>query len=110
MLCSLLSAAADFGLTLATTQSLRATAAEMLANASESGGARDALNSGVRTSSTPLANLTGQKMLGTSAWMAPEMGSQEVQVTTKADVYSFGVILWELVSPNVDLFEAWVSR
>ncbi len=109
VLCSLLSAAADFGLTSATAQSLRATAAEMLANTSESGGARDAVNSGVRASFAPSVNSMGQKMQGTSAWMAPEMGKQEVQVTTKADVYSFGVILWELVSPNVDLFEAWVS-
>ena len=109
MLCSLLSAAADFGLTSATAQSLRVTAADLLANASESGGAVDAVNSGERASFAPLAKFTGHKLQGTSAWMAPEIGREEVQVTTKADVYSFGVVLWELVSPNVDLLEAWVS-
>ena len=51
---------------------------------------------------------------GTGAYMAPEIlkrtgggsSSDSVTVTTKADVYSFGIILWEMVSQQ-DLATAW---
>ena len=51
---------------------------------------------------------------GTGAYMAPEIlkrtgggsSSDSVTVTTKADVYSFGIILWEMVSQQ-DLAAAW---
>lgn len=45
---------------------------------------------------------------GTGAWMAPEVFSQAFTVTTKADAYSFGRILWELIAPpDVSLDAAW---
>ena len=47
---------------------------------------------------------------GTGFYMAPEIlqrTKSKSAVTTKADVYSFGLILWEMVSPRVDLAGAW---
>ena len=38
---------------------------------------------------------------GTVAWMAPEMIQRTGQITEKVDVYSYGVILWELVTQEV---------
>ena len=34
---------------------------------------------------------------GTPAWMAPELFDAK-QITTKADVYSFGIVLWEMLT------------
>jgi serine/threonine protein kinase len=34
---------------------------------------------------------------GTPAWMSPEL-LQSGQISTKADVYSFGIILWEMLT------------
>ena len=39
--------------------------------------------------------------------MAPEIVTRGTLVTTKADVYSFAIVLWEIVSPNQDLLVAW---
>ena len=36
-------------------------------------------------------------MTGTPAWMAPELFDNG-EITPKADVYSFAVILWEMVT------------
>ena len=51
----------------------------------------------------------GAKIRGTCAWMAPEIVVRPpgANVTTKADVYSFAVVLWELISPGKDLLAAW---
>jgi serine/threonine protein kinase len=38
---------------------------------------------------------------GTVAWMAPEMIHRKGAVTAKVDVYSYGVILWELLTQEV---------
>ena len=35
--------------------------------------------------------------IGTLAWMAPEMFSGQASYTDKIDVYSFGIVLYELV-------------
>ena len=46
---------------------------------------------------------------GTGGWMAPEILSRTTSnsaVTTQADVYSFGIVLWEMIS-NMDLYDAW---
>ena len=39
----------------------------------------------------------GGGVKGTPGWMAPELLDAK-QVTTKADVYSFAVILWEMLT------------
>lgn len=39
--------------------------------------------------------------------MAPELVTSGTPVTTKADIYSFAIVLWEIVSPNQDLLAAW---
>lgn len=35
--------------------------------------------------------------IGTYQWMAPEVISGQIY-TTKADVFSFGIIMWEIAS------------
>lgn len=40
------------------------------------------------------------KKVGTPAWMAPEL-FQESVYTNKVDVYSYGIMLWEMLSGNV---------
>ena len=55
------------------------------------------------TDTTPMLNLTGET--GTYRWMAPEVIRHE-PYSSKADVYSFAVILWQLLThdePFVDL-------
>ena len=55
------------------------------------------------TNSVPVLNLTGET--GTYRWMAPEVIRHE-PYSSKADVYSFAVILWQLLThdePFVDL-------
>lgn len=38
---------------------------------------------------------------GTYRWMAPEMIQQRRNYTNKVDVYSFGIVLWELITGNL---------
>lgn len=38
---------------------------------------------------------TMTKNIGTVAWIAPEVLSAKGEYTEKADVYSFGIIVWE---------------
>jgi serine/threonine protein kinase len=46
------------------------------------------------------ADATLTQRIGTPHWMAPEM-FQEAHYTLKADVYSFAIILWELLTGTV---------
>lgn len=41
-------------------------------------------------------NSSGSFTMGSLAWMAPEVLSNPKEFTDKSDVYSYGVILWEL--------------
>jgi serine/threonine protein kinase len=43
------------------------------------------------------ADVLKNAVYGTAVYMAPEI-LQEKEVTTKADVYSFGIMLWELIA------------
>ena len=36
--------------------------------------------------------------MGTPGWMAPEMMKKEVQIGPSADIYYFGVVMWEVCS------------
>ena len=37
-------------------------------------------------------------MAGTFHWMAPEVLQSDVNYTHKADVYSYGIVLWEIMA------------
>ena len=37
-------------------------------------------------------------MAGTFHWMAPEVLTEDTNYTYKADVYSYGVVLWEIMA------------
>ena len=39
--------------------------------------------------------------VGTFQWMAPEVMGQEEKISESADVYSFGVILWEMLCQKI---------
>src|SRR5262249_41509438 len=43
---------------------------------------------------------------GTPQWMAPELFEDEPQMTEKSDVYSLGMVLWELASRQVPYAKA----
>jgi TPR repeat protein len=44
--------------------------------------------------------------VGTLPWMAPELFKRKAEYTKKADIYSLGMILWELSSRKVPFSEA----
>ena len=44
--------------------------------------------------------------IGTVAWIAPEIFSNKKLYTEKADVYSYGIILWELLTRQMPFAEA----
>ena len=41
---------------------------------------------------------TQKGFMGTSRWMAPEMMTENVQIGPSVDIYSFGVVMWEVWS------------
>ncbi len=43
---------------------------------------------------------------GTVLWMAPELFKRKAEVTAAADIYSFGMVLWELVTREIPFKEA----
>ncbi|MDP4105105.1 MAG: protein kinase [Bacillota bacterium] len=55
---------------------------------------------------------------GTVLWMAPELFDDEPKMTTASDVYSFGMVLWELVTrllpyakaPNQHVAARWIEK
>ncbi len=55
---------------------------------------------------------------GTVLWMAPELFDDEPKMTTASDVYSFGMVLWELVTralpyakaPNQMVAARWIEK
>ena len=42
--------------------------------------------------------------VGTLQWMAPEVMNLEEKIEDEADVYSFGVILWEMMSCKIPYY------
>ncbi|GMG16643.1 unnamed protein product [Phytophthora fragariaefolia] len=54
----------------------------------------------VRSSAmTPVVEMTG--LVGTTRWMAPEVMRGERIYTSKVDIYSLALILWELIEGNL---------
>jgi len=51
--------------------------------------------------STGLLTVTTQKGLGTLKYMSPEAAVRPKDVTVRADVYSFGVTLFELFTAQI---------
>lgn len=56
-------------------------------------------------------------IVGTYAWLAPEQFVPHTKPTSKADIYSYGVILWELATrdtpwkgSNFSQVESWVTK
>jgi len=49
---------------------------------------------------TSLAEMT-TSVLGTPSWMAPEMFQSDVNATSAVDIYSFGMILYELLTRKI---------
>ncbi len=49
-------------------------------------------------------NTVSSDVRGTWQWMAPEMMQAEQQHSNKVDIYSFGVVLWELLSGEVSVY------
>lgn len=45
---------------------------------------------------TPGSMMTG--LAGTFHWMAPEVLQSDTNYSHKADVYSFGIVMWEIMS------------
>ena len=42
------------------------------------------------------SQMTG--MAGTFHWMAPEVMTSEAHYSQKADVYSYGIVMWEIMA------------
>jgi len=53
------------------------------------------LSNGEESSTTTIGNI------GTVRWLAPECTLQPPEVSSKSDVYSLGIVLWELMSREV---------
>jgi tRNA A-37 threonylcarbamoyl transferase component Bud32 len=55
---------------------------------------------------------------GTAQWMAPELFEKKTEITTAVDIYSFGMVLWELVTgeipfktaPNQTVVIGWIIK
>lgn len=45
-----------------------------------------------------LANAVSTKLVGTIRWSAPEVLRAQVDYSSKIDVFSFAVVMWELVT------------
>jgi serine/threonine protein kinase len=44
---------------------------------------------------------TFDEMRGTPYWMAPEVIGEHVEFSSKADIWSFGIVLWELMNQGI---------
>ena len=62
------------------------------------------------------SSVTGSQVVGTLQWMAPELFKRKAVYAKEADIYSFGITLWELVArktpfedaQNQALIKQWV--
>jgi serine/threonine protein kinase len=50
---------------------------------------------------TTTATASGREVLGTYAWSAPEVVIDGQKHTEKSDVYSFALVMWELLTCEV---------
>jgi serine/threonine protein kinase len=68
---------------------------------------------------TETSSSTKNEVAGTLAWMAPELFKRKAIYTKKADIYSYGMVLWEIAARqlpyqdangNQALISKWVSE
>ena len=52
------------------------------------------------------ASLQTFTVKGSAQWMAPELFKRKATITTAVDIYSFGMVLWELVTREVPFKDA----
>jgi TPR repeat protein len=60
----------------------------------------------ITKSLTSKSSNQSSQAVGTLPWMAPELFKRKAEYTKKADIYSLGMILWELSSRKVPFSEA----
>ena len=64
----------------------------------------------IRSAHTRTLHRSELGAIGTSAWAAPELiVSETSRCTEKADVFSFGVVLWEVSSVDLPHVKAYMT-
>ncbi len=61
---------------------------------------------GLSTLKTSSASTTAGGFKGTALWSAPELFKRGAKATTYSDIYSLGMVLWELVSRQIPFADA----
>lgn len=49
--------------------------------------------------------VSGSKYIGTVCWSAPEVLIKPQEITTKADIFSLGLVFWEMISLQIPAWE-----
>jgi serine/threonine protein kinase len=64
----------------------------------------------LRTLTTTTATTSGRQALGTFAWSAPEIIISGAKHNEKCDVYSLGIIMWELLTCDVPFGDCDIAQ
>jgi serine/threonine protein kinase len=59
----------------------------------------------VKNETTSMTSKASSQSVGTLPWMAPELFQLRARYTQKSDMYSYGMVLWELASRKVPFAE-----
>jgi predicted Ser/Thr protein kinase len=60
----------------------------------------------IKTETTTTTATASSQSVGTLQWMAPELFQRRAKYTKNADMYSYGMVLWELASRKVPFSDA----